>query len=139
MAAGLAISVSVQTGAPELQAMAPLSQTFAGAVSVQLMPFAQALHAPLSQTPLLALHDVPLAPGFAIPVSVQTATPVPQVICPLSQTLAGVQELPAAQLLHVPLLQTPLGTALHAIPFIPEFAAPVSMQTEAPLLQFVSP
>ena len=71
----------------------------------------------------------------------QTATPVPHVTCPLSQTLAGAVSMhvvPAAHELHVPLLQTPLATELHAMPFAAELG-PMSEQTDTPVLQLVCP
>jgi hypothetical protein len=110
-------------------------------VGVQDWPaIGQAMHSPLAHS-CVAPQAAPLAAGFAIPVSVQTATPVPHVTCPLSQTLAGavsVQEVPAAHALHAPLSQTPFGTAVHVIPFAAELG-PVSVQTDAPVVQLVVP
>ena len=60
--------------------------------------------------------------------------PVWQVVLPTWQGSLGAQLLPAMQLMHAPALQTLLFP--HEVPFV---TFPVSVQTEAPVVQDVVP
>jgi hypothetical protein len=75
-----------------------------------------------------APHGVP---GDLLPVSTHADMPVAQDVAPLLQTLAGVQVLPWVHGEQVPFRQKRLVP--HGRPF--ETAAPVSLQTGAPLAQ----
>jgi hypothetical protein len=87
-------------------------------------------HAPPLQT-LLFPHEVP---SVTFPVSAQTEVPVAHEVAPVRQGFAGVQLTPAAQLPHVPPLQTLLFP--HGVP---SATFPVSAQTEVPVAHEVAP
>ncbi len=115
--------VSVQTEEPVAQEVRPTWQTFAG---VHVTPAVPSTQRPASQT-MFAPHVLPVLAAFA-PVSVQIGLPVPHAICPLSQTLAGVQEAAAVHETQSPSLQT--SFVPHPVPFDTSFI--VSMQTATP-------
>jgi hypothetical protein len=74
-------------------------------------------------------------PSNSFPLSVQTGVPVPHAVTPVLQGSAGSHVAPASQALQVPPPQTAL---------VPQLApsvtlAPVSTQTEAPLVHEVVP
>ncbi len=87
---------------------------------------------PLSQTSLVP-HDVPL-PTWVV-VALQTGTPVVHDVVPVTHGLVGVQAAPVVHASHEPLSQTSL------VPQEVPFAAslPVSLQTETPVAQDVTP
>ena len=97
---------------------------------MQLPPAVQLLHMPLLHT-LLFPHEVPFA---TLPVAAQTEVPVMHDVAPVRHAVAGVQVIPAVQLLHMPLLQTLLFP--HEVPFA---TLPVAAQTEVPVMHDVAP
>ena len=111
---------SLHTGAPDEQAIVPVSH---GLLGVQEVPFVQALHEPLSQTSLVP-HEVPLA---MLPLETQTEVPVVQLVTPVWQG-AGVHASPGVHASQVPLSHTPLVP--HAVPSAT--LLPVSLHVPAP-------
>ncbi|HVZ87023.1 MAG TPA: hypothetical protein VHG72_08640 [Polyangia bacterium] len=119
--------VSVQTGAPVEQAVMPVLHGFTG---WQLTPLVHKAHVPLAHT-LLVPQDVPSA---VFPVSVQIDTPVEQAVMPVLHGFVGWQLTPLVHKAHVPLAHTLL------VPQDVPFATfPISVQTEAPVIQAVVP
>ena len=80
---------SVHTGAPVVQATAPVLHGFP--VTEHEPPAAQEMQTPPLQTRSCP-QEVPFAWGCC--VSVQAATPLEQLVCPRWQRLVGVQPLP---------------------------------------------
>jgi hypothetical protein len=93
---GTGIIASLHTGTPVVHVVVPRSQ---GLTGTQDAPTVHALHEPLSQTALVP-HIVPLATCEL--ESLHTATPVEQLVVPLSQGLAGMHAAPWLQALQVP-------------------------------------
>jgi hypothetical protein len=91
-----AVLVSVHDGVPPVHDSVPAWHLFAGA---QLVPAAQAMHAPLLQTMLLPQ----VRPSAALPVAVQTELPVAQDVVPTLQTIpSGVHARFCGQSMHAP-------------------------------------
>lgn len=136
---------SVQTGTPVVQLVLPLRQGLG--LVVHAPPELQGLHEPMLQTP--PAHVVPFA--LLLP-SLQTATPVLQLMMPLrhAEFMLVVHAAPSLQALHMPMLQTP---PMQTVPFVlllpsthtgaPEphsvvplrHAAPVLVEHAAPCVQ----
>jgi hypothetical protein len=126
--------LSVQTGVPEEQEIAPLSQGLL--TNGHEAPAVQAPQTPLLQTSLL-LSPPQWLPVLAEsgPVSEQVWAPVAQENWPLSQGLVGTHVPPAEQGLQEPPLQT-LFTP-HFVP-LPRLSV-VSTQTGCPVEQEIPP
>jgi hypothetical protein len=78
------------------------------------------LHVPLSQVPdvpTLVVQGLPFSFELPCPVSTQIDVPVEQLVWPKSHTFAGVQGVPDVQETQLPLSQTWLAPAPHAVPF----------------------
>lgn len=117
--------VSVHTGAPVVQEMAPEWQGFA---SVQAAPVVHGTQAPV----LLQTRFVPqLVPaGCSVAVAVQTGPVAHEVMVPTAQTFVlGVQDAPTVHPTQAPPLQT--WFVPHTVP---SGFAMVSVQTGAPVV-----
>ncbi len=117
-------SVHVET--PVEHEVVPLWQELVG---VHDRPAVHALQVPLSHTSLVP-QLVPLV--ALVPRSAQVMVGE-QLICPLWQTLVGVQGLPAVHAVHVPVSQTPLG---HVVPL---GTLPVAPHRDTPVEHEVTP
>lgn len=112
-------------GEPVPQLMLPVAHGLAGE---QLAPPEHAVHEPELHTP--PGQAVPLV---TLPVSVQTAEPVAQLMAPVRHTFAGEQPAPLLHGLHPPLRHTPPAHGVPLLLLLP------SVQTGLPVLQEVLP
>ena len=122
--------VSLHTGAPVEQSIAPTWQLFDG---VHPAPAVHALHAPAWQT-MLVPHPAPFA-AF-VPVSPQVGGLVEQLSVPVWQGLAaGVHAPPVVHALHTPVSHT--MPVPHVLPL--DRLTPVSVHSGTPVEQSVAP
>ena len=119
---------SEQTGTPVLHVMLPLRQVLG--LVLHAPPELHGLHEPALQTP--PVHVVPFA--LLLP-SLQTATPVLQLMMPLrhAEFVLVVHAAPSLQALHEPMLQTPPTQTVPLVLLLP------STHTGAPELHSVVP
>lgn len=124
---GVTLPVSLHTGTPEPQLMAPVRHGFVG---LHAVPAEHGLHVPALQTP--PGQTVPFI--FALP-SVHTDKPEPHSTVPLRHAGFGLpaHDAPWLHGLHMPPLQTP---PVQLVPF--GFVVP-SRHTELPVEQSTVP
>ena|GEM_PF-6857207 len=121
--------LSLQTSDPVEQDEVPVLQGLAG---VHVMLAAHVLHAPLLQTRFVP-HVAPSASETL--ESTQLGAPDVQLSVPLWQALAGVQDWPLTQAVHIP---APVQTMSLPQP-APAALFVVSMQTDVPVEHVVVP